>query len=180
MFSFPVTFGGGVLSSKDWRKAQRDDPTLRCIIDYLQTGSRVSASQTRSSPEIDRRYLKDWDRLFLSEDGVLYRKAVINEQQFQQLVIPLEYRDTVFRALHDDLGHQGRDRTISLVKERFFWPGIDSYMRDKMGQCLRCTLRKTQQDRRAKLVNIVSSAPWKYYVWTTSLWNVQREITRTF
>ena len=147
------------LSSKDWRKAQRDDPTLRCMIDNLQTGSRVPALQTRSSPEIDRRYLKDWDRLFLSEDGVLYRRVVINEQQFQQLVIPLEYRDTVFRALHDDLGHQGRDRTISLVKQRFFWPGIDSYIRDKVGQCLRCTLRKTQQERSAKLVNIVSSAP---------------------
>ena len=69
-------------SSKDWRKAQRDDPTLRCIIDNLQTGSRVPASQTRSSPIIDSRYLEDWDRLFLSEDGVLYRRAVINEKQF--------------------------------------------------------------------------------------------------
>ena len=70
------------LSSKDWRKTQRDDPSLRCIIDNLQTGSRNPALQNRSSPVIDRRYLKDWDCLFISEDGVLYRRVVINEQQF--------------------------------------------------------------------------------------------------
>ena len=147
------------LSSKDWRKAQRNDPTLKFIIDNLQIGSRVPASQTRLKSSVDRRYLKDWDRLFISVDGVLYRKAIINEQEFRQLVIPLEYRDTIYRALHDDLGHQGRDRTTSLVKQRFFWPGIDSYIRDRVRQCHRCTLRKTHEGQSAGLVNIVSSAP---------------------
>lgn len=80
-------------------------------------------------------------------------------KRFRQLVIPLKYRDTIYRALYDDLGHQGRDCTISLVKQRFFWPGIDSYIRDRVRQCHRCTLRKTNEERSAGLVNIVSSAP---------------------
>ena len=126
------------LSPTDWRKAQKDDPTLRCIIHSLQTGTRVSASRTQTKPTLDCRYLKEWDRYFLSRDGVLYRKTIINEQEFQQLVIPIDFRDVVFRALHDDLGHQGKDRTISLIKQRFFWPGIDSYVRDRVRQCSRC------------------------------------------
>ena len=36
------------LSIKDWRKAQRDDPTLKCIIDQLESGSRVSVPQTQT------------------------------------------------------------------------------------------------------------------------------------
>ena len=98
------------LSPTDWRKAQKDDPTLRCIIHSLQTGTRVSASRTQTEPTLDCRYLKEWDRYFLSRDGVLYRKTIINEQEFQQLVILIDFGDVVFRALHDDLGHQGRDR----------------------------------------------------------------------
>ena len=147
------------LSPKDWRKAQKDDPTLRCIIHSLQTGSRVSASRTQTESTLDCRYLKEWDRFFISRDGVLYRKTIINEQEFQQLVIPIDFRDVVFRALHDDLGHQGRDRTISLIKQRFFWPGIDSYVWDRVRQCSRCILRKSQQGGTVGLVNIVSSAP---------------------
>ena len=147
------------LSTKDWRKAQRDDPTLKVIINNLQSGSRVQSSLTQTNPAVDGRYLKHWDRLFLSEDGVLFRKATINEQEFRQLVIPLEYRDIVFRALHDDLGHQGRDRTTSLVKQRFFWPGIDFYIRDRVKQCDRCIRRKTLQDKTTELVSIVFSAP---------------------
>ena len=146
------------LSTKDWRKAQRDDPTLKCIIDQLESGSRVSVPQTQTNPTIDSRYFKDWERLYLSQ-GVLYRKATFNEQEFQQLVIPLGLRDVVFGALHDDLGHQGRDRTTSLIKQRFFWPGMDSYIRERVRHCERCIKRKTPQNASAELVSIVSSAP---------------------
>ena len=146
------------LSSKDWRKAQREDATLRVIIDHLQTGSRVPAQQIQTNPVFNRRYLKDWDKLFLHQD-VLYRKAVINRQDFQQLVLPLAFRDVVFQALHDDLGHQGRDRTISLVKQRFYWPGIDSYIKERVQACDRCIRRKSNPGKRAELVNIESTAP---------------------
>ena len=52
------------LSSMDWRKAQGQDPTLKVIIDNLEVGSRVSAQQT----QIDRRYLKEWEKYYLSQD----------------------------------------------------------------------------------------------------------------
>ena len=146
------------LTSKDWRKAQRDDPTLKLIIDHLQKGSRISVQQIQNNTSIDRRYFKDWEKLYLCQD-VLYRKAELNGQDFQQLIIPLSYRDVVFKALHDSLGHQGRDRTTSLVKQRFFWPGIDAYVRDKVQSCERCIKRKTNPGRSAELVNITSTAP---------------------
>ena len=71
------------LSSMDWRKAQRQDPTLKVIIDNLEVGSRVSAQQT----QIDRRYLKKWEKYYISQD-VLYRRGELNGQPFQQLVLP--------------------------------------------------------------------------------------------
>ena len=146
------------LTDKDWRKAQQQDPTLNLAIQYLKSGARKPASQILANPSYDTRYLKDWDRLYL-RNGILYRTGTVSNQEFQQLVVPLSYRDEIFAALHSDLGHQGRDRTTSLIKQRFFWPGIDSYVAERVRQCHRCIMRKTNPGISAELVNIESTAP---------------------
>ena len=69
-------------------------------------------------------------------------KVSINEQDFQQLVLPPIFHQEVFQALHDDLGHQGRDRTTSLFKQRFFWPGMDAFVKESVRACDRCIRRK--------------------------------------
>ena len=65
----------------------------------------------------------------------------------------------MFQALHDDVGHQGRDRTTLLIKQRFFWPGMDSYIKSKVKACDRCIRRKTNVGQRAGSIPIESSAP---------------------
>ncbi|MCM8885689.1 MAG: DDE-type integrase/transposase/recombinase, partial [Candidatus Thiodiazotropha sp.] len=145
------------LTCKDWRKAQTDDPTLNLIISHLQQGSRVPAKRTLDKA-FDTRYLKEWDRMYLS-NAILHRKVILNGQDFQQLVLPPVFREDVFQALHNDLGHQGRDRTTSLVKQRFFWPGMDTYIKEKVKACDRCTRRKTGSGKSAELVNISSTSP---------------------
>ena len=146
------------LSDRDWRKAQRQDPTLEYIIKCLQTGASKPVPQILASTTYNRRYLKDWDKLYLCGE-ILYRRGTVGSQEFQQLVVPLSYRDEIFKALHSDLGHQGRDRTVSLIKQRFFWPGIDSFVKENVSQCDRCIRRKTKTDKSAELVNIVSTMP---------------------
>ena len=106
----------------------------------------------------DARYAKDWDKLYLCAD-ILYLKGTVSNQEFRQLAVPLTFRDEVFKALHSDLGHQGRDRTTSLIKQRFYWPGIDTFVRDRVRMCERCILRKTKTGISADLVNIESTMP---------------------
>jgi hypothetical protein len=89
------------------------------------------------------RYLQDWDNLELQE-GVLFWSSHYRDQKYKQLVLPEGLRDEVSRALHDDLGHQDRDRTISLIKQRFFWIGMDTYIGDKFRACSRCIARKSK------------------------------------
>ena len=61
--------------------------------------------------------------------------------------------------LHDQFGHQGRDRTTSLVKERFFWPGMIKYIEQWVANCGRCVRRKSPTNTRAPLCNITTSEP---------------------
>ena len=124
------------LTSRDWRKAQLNDPCIGYILQKVETGSNVPAKRNLDQA-VDVRYLKERDKLYVVQ-GVLHRKANLNGQDFQQIVLPPVSRDEVFQALHDDLGHQGRDRTTSLVKQRFYWPGMDGFIREKVMTCGRC------------------------------------------
>ena len=102
------------LTFKDWRKVQLIEPCIGFILNKVETCPKAPAKQTLDQA-VDARYLREWDKLFVSQ-GVLQRKVSINEQDFQQLVLPPVFRQKVFQALHDDLGHQGRDRTTCLFK----------------------------------------------------------------
>ena len=73
--------------------------------------------------------------------------------------MPENLRTDVFKAYHDDLGHQGRDRTLSLIKRRLYWPGMDAFVSQKIQECGRCIRRKVLPTRAADMVNIVSTAP---------------------
>ena len=74
-------------------------------------------------------------------------------------MLPLHFRSIILKQLHDDLGHQGRDRTLSLVCSRFYWPGLENDVEEKIKNCGRCIRRKTPVKPSAELVNITSSQP---------------------
>ena len=41
----------------------------------------------------------------------------------------------MLQALHDEMAHQGRDRTINLVRERFYWPGMTKDREQWVSNC---------------------------------------------
>ena len=61
--------------------------------------------------------------------------------------------------MHDDAGHQGQKRTLSLLKARFHWPGMEKEIENRIKSCGRCIRRKSPPVNSATMVNITSSAP---------------------
>ena len=57
------------------------------------------------------------------------------------------------------MGHQGRDRTFSLVRQRFYWPGLEADVEQKIKNCVRCIQRKTVPKPSAELVNSLTTQP---------------------
>ncbi|MCG8048682.1 MAG: RNase H-like domain-containing protein, partial [Candidatus Thiodiazotropha endolucinida] len=146
------------IQNVDWAKEQVADVTLKRVIQFLHDGFCPAKNElSKESPEV-LRYIKEWKKLCLV-DSVLYRNTVLDDQQTRQLVLPSKFKDIVLKHLHDDVGHQGRDRTLSLVRSRFFWPGLESDVENKVKSCDRCIKRKTPPRPSAKLVNIVSHQP---------------------
>ena len=90
---------------------------------------------------------------------ILYRQIKDGENTIQQLDLPTVYRTTVLQGFHNDIGHPGRDRTVSLIREQFYWPCMTAEIEEWTKQCQRCLLRKSPTNNRAPLNNIVTTYP---------------------
>lgn len=64
--------------------------------------------------------LKEWKRLEL-RNGLLYRTRRSEDDTTYQFVAPELLRSSILTCLHDNMGHMGLERTLDLVRSRFYW-----------------------------------------------------------
>ena len=98
-------------------------------------------------------------RHLVVKDGVLFRKRQVEGQERLQLVLPGVMRKRALRGLHDDVGHLGRDKTLDLVRHRFYWPNMTRDVEAYLENCERCVKRKARDPAPAPLVPLKVSEP---------------------
>ncbi len=140
-----------------WRTAQREDPVIGPVLRQMSQGQRPDPARMSRDQETQL-LLREYSRLKLVR-GVMYREVKIDGDDKLQLVLPKAFREMALKGLHDDIGHMGRDRTLDLVRRRFFWPKMSRDVEDKVKNCVRCVMRKTPTNARAPLVNIRTTQP---------------------
>ena len=136
----------GKLSDINWTKEQRLDPNLGVIIRLIESGQLTKRKlQGKDSSEV-KSFLRNKKSLKLVKD-VLYRKSFsdnsTSKKTLWQLVVPKLFRERALLGCHDDVGHQGILRTLSLLRERFYWPGMQEEATQYVLKCSRCLRRKT-------------------------------------
>ena len=141
----------------DIRRAQYEDPDLALWLDFVNNSYKPRKDEFPPSPS-NTTFLQNFDHL-LVKNGILYREIMTDTGPKHQLIVPPSLVKDVLYYLHNQLGHQGRDRTISLLKDRFFWPGMNRDTEEWIANCGRCLRRKTPTNTRAPLVSIVTSEP---------------------
>ena len=94
-------------------------------------------------------------------DGLLYWTVIgQRECELPQLILPECLKEKVLSSLHNEMGHQGLERTTLLARSRFYWPGMHSDIEDWIKKCERCVLAKMPQPRiRAPMGHITASQP---------------------
>lgn len=145
------------MTTRDWRIAQREDPVIGQFLDHVSRGVKPKVTQIPDNQEA-RHMLRQFNHLQLRR-GVLYRSCQVQGEQRLQLVLPQKYRKTALEGLHDDVGHLGRDKTLNLVRDRYYWPRMAADVDDKVKGCERCVKRKARPDGRAPLTSIQTSQP---------------------
>ena len=157
-FEIPDDYGFTCFNQEiDWRAEQNRDDDLRVVIDCLGKGKpwpHPSSRTVRLSA-----LTREKERLCL-RNIVLHRRCQMThglDEIRYQLVVPPKFRSQILKALHDDAGHMGRERTLSLLREHCFWPGMTSDVADYIANCPRCLRSKRPVNQRAPLVNVTTT-----------------------
>ena len=110
------------------KEMQSTDPFCKCIMKRL-------LNKTAPKHELDT---------FFTHNGLLYRYASDHSKDFCALVIPKVWRYMILIETHDKMGHQGNNRTYSLIKRQYYWKGMAKDVKDYIQRCPACQQEKAQ------------------------------------
>ena len=94
------------------------------------------------------------------QNGLLYMKETTTNTTDEVLlfIVPANKRQATLDLCHWDAGHQGRDRTYSLLRERFWWLKMRTQMLAGILNCAKCRVFE-KRGPKAPLCSIVASEP---------------------
>ena len=71
------------------------------------------------------------------KNGLVYHKVQLKNHQLsiQQFVLPEPFHKQVILACHNDFSHLGMEKTLGLLKDRFFWPKMSEDIRFHIHSC---------------------------------------------
>ena len=82
--------------------------------------------------------------LFSYIRGLLYKHFTDSGQKFLALVIPTSWKYTILVDAHDKLGHQGNTCTYCLIKEQYYWKGMNKDIQKYIANCTLCHREKAK------------------------------------
>ena len=150
-----------VFSLKELQDKQHEDAVLVRVRHYVARGRRPSRRERVNEPLRVQKTLKQWDKLKML-DGILYRvlKDSLTGKRRYQYVVASALVKQALQGIHDEAGHQGQYRTLSLAKQRFFWVGLEQDVREYVRTCKRCVVSKTPEpEGRAPLQSVKTTSP---------------------
>ena len=127
------------LTATDFNKFQSEDEVISRLIVLKNKGMTLNdIEKSKRSKEV-RGFLRDFEKLFISkDDGILYRTTAERTQLvLQRKVVPL-----VFTELHVNMSHLGKDRTLQLIRDRFYWSKMEDDVTHFVTKVCSCVKRK--------------------------------------
>ena len=116
----------------DWAEAQRGDPALSAVLDWLKTQKKIDLKALlaeHASSEEGQMIFQNRQN-FVIHQGALYLHSMPKGETEDTLlfVVPKAHCVTTLNGCHGNAGHQGHDCTLSLLQEHFWWPGMITQM----------------------------------------------------
>ena len=149
-----------LVGTVDWRKEQSADPAIATVVQCITEG-KPWPSGSGCSPEL-RSLLREKARLRV-RNHLLYRERTTGDRESPQtefqLIIPPQCRKQLVELVHDKAGHMGRERTLSLLRPKCFWPRMTTDVANHTLDCPRCLRRKHPVDQVAPLENVHTTQP---------------------
>lgn len=124
------------------QRFQASDPSLRVLGEFWREQRKPTRRERSGLTKPVLSLLKQWPRI-KEEDGLLYRVIEdVHVGRCHQLLLPDCLQEQVLKSVHDQMGHQGIERTLGLLKQRCFWGGMHRDVEQWVKKCQRCVLTK--------------------------------------
>ena len=147
------------LANQDWVKAQSGDPIIPQVIQWIQRlredRRKLEEYLAGVASDYEKRFYAARQKEFTLQDNLLYLQVTPTNSQDTALVfiVPAADRQAAIDGCHHSAGHQGCDRTLSLMKERFWWLGMKA-----VANCGRC-IQYEAKDRLPPMQPIICTEP---------------------
>jgi len=125
-------------SKADLQHHQRSDPVLGNFINLLESVNGTNPKPSPDSLELQL-MLKEWKRFEL-KSNLLYRARQLDGDITYQFVVPMSLRSPILSWLQEDMGHLGLDRTLDLIRSRFYRPKMAKDIENKIKSCGHCVM----------------------------------------
>ncbi|KAL2097871.1 hypothetical protein ACEWY4_007078 [Coilia grayii] len=148
-------------SMRQWQQEQQSDPVVSGVLFYLSKQRKPDAGERLQEDAGVMSLLRQWNRLAV-RDGVLWRcyQDPGSQEIRYQLILPAIKRMVVWHWCHEKAGHFGPEKTLSLIRSRFFWVGLEADVKQWCSACSRCVLhKKPVQVAKAPLVPVEAFYP---------------------
>ena len=88
---------------------------------------------------------EDLERIFLKENGIIYRLWTEDGRTFKCILVPEVLQDSLLILAHDLSGHNGGRRAYNCLKRQYYWKGMHKRVFKHCKQCTECILQNQGQ-----------------------------------
>ena len=111
------------ISKDDMVKAQEEENWIKIVEDAIKSNNSLGKESISSNSFQLNGLMREFKHLLVSSDNIFYRK---NKNKKDKLVLlPSRLKPLVYRELHVNMDHLGYERTLKLIRERFYWPQMN-------------------------------------------------------
>ena len=144
----------------DLKSAQDQDKDISKIRQCVESKDKPGRKEIESESYFQKSLLSQWDRLAV-KNGVLMRRWDIldTNEVYRQGIIPFGHRRIVLKYSHDikASGHLGIKKTLSKIRQRYYWPRLQNDVKAYVSGCDICARRKQPLKTKRAPMEIVRS-----------------------
>ena len=143
------------LMGLDWKSLQENDPIIQHVLKWKHRNNDKGVKKDKNTDRCtleqylltvvnshDAKVYGDWQKDFTLLNDMLFINDTSKDSTDTALlfVVPACKCQAALDLCHRDVGHQGRDRTYSLLQERFWWPKMRTQMMVALQNCEKCKI----------------------------------------
>lgn len=134
------------LINKQIRRAQRNDPAVRKVIEWVKLGRKPTKEEQKLELKELQTYIQQYELLYL-DNNILYRKTRENEPKMSNqdwLCVPRGLQDKALFWVHShqSAAHRGVIATQQRVQARFYFPSMYHKVEQYVLGCHECLQKR--------------------------------------